>query len=1243
MKIVIIKYIAIVILAMVPKLSIAQFSELFQVDNDLDFLFFTDVTADGKGDAIFLRDNVIYYSEQIDERHWGPIKKTNYDITGNYNYISKVYSFDYYENNLMDAFIETDNGVFIIINTSFGFKIKEFVVGIYLHSLDFTDLNNDGLLDLNFWHKDRGHLYYENVGGEIDTIPELNSLFEYDVFYDFDKDGLKDGAVLNGSGQLSFNKNLGDFKFSNSSIFLTSVGLNSNFQYSRKIDIIDLDDDGNIELLVSNSSEGTHIFYDFDGVKFNKTEKITNAKSFGYEWYAMKDGVNEKFYVFKEQNFIGDAAFQLKANQLSYDILLYSFVQDELEQFLLEKNNAVLLWKRPNLIKFHSKKSFGRPITLSRGLIKINSDFNELDSISKKQFGGSHQNVKTLSVQSFDMTNRSLVSSEIDLGTYETSNLSNFVYSSAKIIKETADSITYLVGLRHGNAGISGQNKDGFLKIKKGEVSSIVKPVKLDEIINGAIEVTGEIHSNSLTSGSRLITKRQLIVNGYYHQETLVFDLSNDMQASVLDSVIMQISELHSIDLDGDGEDEIIFFDHDLNENETILQYCLSIYENINGKYFQHKTKDTITFFNEVSPSFFTHKLIDNVLFKDANNDGIKDIHTFTDNSDFVVIYLKPNFKIDRVDTLYHFNNRYFSFLGWNDLNNDGFIDLAINLNDTVFYILNDKYNGVVTHKQILSSKVHSAQLFQVDGKIFLLAKHSNPSRIITYSNDLFKSKYKVSGVTFFDSNGNGFRDSGEQLLANLPVEIDGKACSSDANGQYVYFLDEGMHDFSGQTKDVWKFSVNNKIQKSTNDSQTDLVVDIPYTFDGVEGVKVDIVNSFPRCFAPMIYWVKYTNNSATIMDGTLQVSLDLMTTLDTSFTISDSIVNNQIYYSFSNLEPGEVQMVHLRVTNPDFNAIGQQLKATVTGNWKNKNRSGIFAGSTSDGLRCAYDPNDKTSKNDSLILPGDILKYNVRFQNTGNDTAFSVKITDQLSENLDWSTFNSLSTSHNGYYEIDRSGKLSYFFNDIFLPDSNVNEAASHGYFSYEIRSQKNLFSGQKIHNTAKIYFDYNAPIVTNTTTNTIDCISNNSYTFDLIKIDSVLYSYPGEKYQWFINGIAIQGAINNHLKITQEGVYTVEVTNDRLCKYEGSLSTEGFEIISEKSGSVKVFPNPTTNQFQIICNNSEEFSIALYDLNGKLQKEENNCSNGIEVDVSQMKKGIYIGAVWVEGKLMTFKLVVQ
>ncbi|MCB0596178.1 MAG: T9SS type A sorting domain-containing protein, partial [Phaeodactylibacter sp.] len=56
-----------------------------------------------------------------------------------------------------------------------------------------------------------------------------------------------------------------------------------------------------------------------------------------------------------------------------------------------------------------------------------------------------------------------------------------------------------------------------------------------------------------------------------------------------------------------------------------------------------------------------------------------------------------------------------------------------------------------------------------------------------------------------------------------------------------------------------------------------------------------------------------------------------------------------------------------------------------------------------------------------------------------------------------------------------------------IMLPDSNVNEAASHGFVKFLISQRPGNPLGTRIENSAAIYFDFNAPVITNTAFHTL------------------------------------------------------------------------------------------------------------------------------------------------------------
>ncbi len=137
--------------------------------------------------------------------------------------------------------------------------------------------------------------------------------------------------------------------------------------------------------------------------------------------------------------------------------------------------------------------------------------------------------------------------------------------------------------------------------------------------------------------------------------------------------------------------------------------------------------------------------------------------------------------------------------------------------------------------------------------------------------------------------------------------------------------------------------------------------------------------------------------------------------------------------------------------------------------------------------VTASYDPNDKLANTSSqystelfYIDVDEYIDYVIRFQNTGTDTAFTVIITDTLPATLDPATIQWGASSHSCMRSLTDQGTLKFVFPNILLPDSNVNEPASHGLTSFRIRPHQPLLPGTEIENIANIYFDFNPPVIT-------------------------------------------------------------------------------------------------------------------------------------------------------------------
>ena len=221
---------------------------------------------------------------------------------------------------------------------------------------------------------------------------------------------------------------------------------------------------------------------------------------------------------------------------------------------------------------------------------------------------------------------------------------------------------------------------------------------------------------------------------------------------------------------------------------------------------------------------------------------------------------------------------------------------------------------------------------------------------------------------------------------------------------------------------------------------QVQITINGPVTFTGIA----------PGALTPTIAGNVYTYNIADFGSINNTNAFGLLLNIDTNATISDTICVN----------------VSVTPTIGDNNTI-------------NNNFNYCYS------VVSSFDPNYKEVYPVN-VLQGfqDYFTYTVHFQNTGNASAQNIRVTDVLDSKLDLSTFQLINYSHQNTLSLN-GNNLTVRFPNIMLPDSASNFEASQGFFQYRIKPIAGLISGTQIHNTASIFFDYNAPVITNTTTN--------------------------------------------------------------------------------------------------------------------------------------------------------------
>ena len=254
--------------------------------------------------------------------------------------------------------------------------------------------------------------------------------------------------------------------------------------------------------------------------------------------------------------------------------------------------------------------------------------------------------------------------------------------------------------------------------------------------------------------------------------------------------------------------------------------------------------------------------------------------------------------------------------------------------------------------------------------------------------------------------------------------------------------------------------------------------------------VAISIASGPARPGFMMDHYIHLENQSPSSTGSTTTtLTFDPLLTFVSSIPAPTSQSSGTITWDQSAL--GFFQERDLRVrlqVPPEVGLIGTELLATVT--TVPANTDGDPANNTSTStvtVTGSFDPNDKTAhtssrtSNSSYFLDQDVwIDYVIRFQNTGTDTAFNIIVTDTLPTYLDPASISMVAASHPHAWSVEGQGTVKFIFPMILLPDSNVNEPASHGLLSFRIRPRAPLVPGAVIANTANIYFDFNPPVIT-------------------------------------------------------------------------------------------------------------------------------------------------------------------
>ena len=425
---------------------------------------------------------------------------------------------------------------------------------------------------------------------------------------------------------------------------------------------------------------------------------------------------------------------------------------------------------------------------------------------------------------------------------------------------------------------------------------------------------------------------------------------------------------------------------------------------------------------------------------------------------------------------------------------------------------------------------------------------------------------YRGTGTVFFDSAKDGFFDEGDDIL------VPGQKIMNIDQNKWAVTNTYGKYSFYGESSEVNNYlhelepdatSTADNPQSAEFVDYHSILPDFGYWKLNIPDVKVTIVNGIPVCNRNFVVHIYLHNKGAYTMTGDLTFHYnELLTFVGSSIPVSD-MSDGKLVFENLTVSPFEILIIKLEFTAPGFGEEGMGLIFEgIFGDVENS-----FVGMTMDSVVCSFDPNDKKVEptgefyHDYSLIK-DPLKYTIRFQNEGTFKAFDITIVDTLDLHLDPSTFELLASSHNVETSVTMEGIITFIFRNIDLPPRSVDESGSQGYVSFAVCPDSNLVTLERIFNNASIYFDFNPPIKTNTTSwNIVDDLATVSTTeahaefsiypnptkgILILEIDEKADFYIWDNMGRFIDSGSVQPG-NNVIQLDiPSGIYYLQVKNE-------------------------------------------------------------------------------------------------
>jgi len=360
-----------------------------------------------------------------------------------------------------------------------------------------------------------------------------------------------------------------------------------------------------------------------------------------------------------------------------------------------------------------------------------------------------------------------------------------------------------------------------------------------------------------------------------------------------------------------------------------------------------------------------------------------------------------------------------------------------------------------------------------------------------------------ITGQLFVDVDNNGTCDGTESPQPYIRIDItDGTetgASFTDSNGTYRFYTQAGSFTLTPYFENMAFFTVTpvsaaaSFPQVNNSVEQVDFCITPAGVHPDLEVVVAPLLPARPGFQAT--YKIVYRNKGNQVMSQTSGVNfyyqdqfVDFVSATETPDNQSPGVVS----WDFTNLLPFEERSIELTLqvntpTDPDFPVniddvlvYGAVVQPETGDEYPNDNTYTLH-----QTVVGAFDPNDILCLEGDSETPdqiGEQLHYRIRFENTGNFPAQNVVIAMELDEQQ-YEAASTLMLNASHEMEARLTGNVAeFFFQDIVL------DSGGHGNILLAVKTLDNLQEGDTVMNKADIYFDYNAPVGTNTANTTFE-----------------------------------------------------------------------------------------------------------------------------------------------------------